>query len=168
LKPRSGGVSSFWPAGYARFVQRLELAWREQTAQVSGPAPRWLDFVIDGKSLQDQRNRGVSPLGWGLDEEHAANRLLGIEPPDLEDRTAVLVCSYCGDIGCGGLTVRITRRRGLVWWRDFASSYFDGHPPLDCWVHEWTGQPDVCFDAEQYDALIGARRFAAAPGSSAR
>ena len=75
-------------------MQRLELVWREREPQEQDLAPRWLDFVIDGESLQDRSDRGISPLGWGRDEERAACRLLGTEPPDLDDRTAVLVCSH--------------------------------------------------------------------------
>lgn len=52
---------------------------------------------------------------------HPSRHLLGEPHPDLslDGRAAVLVCSACGDIGCGALFVRIEVGTDRVRWTDF-------------------------------------------------
>ncbi len=82
------------------------------------------DFVVDGVSLrshwQDRDLAGV--LGWGRAdvEREAAAKLRGDARPDyLPNRVAIFVCPECGDLGCGAVTVGVTREEEMVTWNDF-------------------------------------------------
>ena len=119
---------------------------------------RFLDFFINGESLHDRHGFDlISPLGWFVaeEDEHAARRLLGAEPPDLEGRVAIYVCAECGDLECGAITAIIEREGKNVLWRDLASTNFDAL------ADDWTYDDDVFkswrgfrFNAEEYLAAL--------------
>lgn len=91
--------------------------------QSPGNAPRqFLDFVIDGQPLAPTVRRAfdlISPFWLDLHfvaaSVNAARRLLGeLEPDAPNERVSVYVCSSCGDLGCGALTVELTMNNQLV------------------------------------------------------
>jgi hypothetical protein len=101
---------------------RFELEWRDR--RIGSTPRRFLDYIVDGESLYDRHGYDfVSCLGWFMveEDERAAGRLLGAEPPDAFDGSvAVYVCPECGDLLCGALTAFISREGDEVVWRDLA------------------------------------------------
>jgi len=91
----------------------------------SVPAGEWT-FWINGKALRELLPSTKVGLvtGFGDPENpfHAAymKRLLGA-PSDIapEGRTPLLICSECGDIGCGAITARVSVKAQTVLWSDF-------------------------------------------------
>ncbi len=86
---------------------------------------RFLDFVMDGRSLYEQLGSPdfITPLGWisPASQEAIVNTLtLAIAPTLAENRQALYVCPECGDLACGSITAVIVRDGGHVVWRDFA------------------------------------------------
>jgi hypothetical protein len=136
----------------------LELVWRDRRVDgAPGRTPRrFLDFHADGQSLYEAIDEDlISCLGWFTieEDEHAAQRLLLAEQPDVDGRFAIYVCPECGDIYCGTLTVIIERQGGEFVWRDrelwSTFDFLEGHhepEPKDL--------PELRFDADQYRATI--------------
>lgn len=65
----------------------------------------------------------------------------------IDGRAAVLVCSECGDIGCGALFVRVDVRQETVVWRDFV------------YANTWDPEVDArdgyySFDRRQYERAL--------------
>ena len=124
---------------------------------------RFLDFAVDGKRLYEamlaQGIDNISPI-W-LDETStvieesakAVARLLGEEPGDAPGgRVSLYVCSECGDLGCGAVTVEIERDAQTVTWKGwgFQNNYEDG-------VDHEQGLVDIgpmVFDRSQYDTVL--------------
>ena len=81
------------------------------------------DILINGKPLsqrirqhEDLRIDHVSALGW---IHESFERLVLQSPPDLPGgRTSILVCSQCGDLGCGAVSAVIIRDGDEVIWGD--------------------------------------------------
>jgi hypothetical protein len=138
----------------------FELRWYERRVFGSKTTRRFLDYVVDGESLYERHGFDlITPLGWSAadDEERAARRLLGHEPPDIGDRVAIYVCPECGDLLCGAITAVIDRNGVNVVWRDLAWSTVDfpdfvrEHSPLR------SGWPPLRFNATQYFNAIVSR-----------
>jgi hypothetical protein len=94
------------------------------------------DFVVDGISLRsrfpDHSDR-AGVLGWGTkqSENEALSRLCADLAPDSPpNRVAIYVCPLCGDLGCGAVTVAISRSAQTVAWNDFRweVSWYADHP----------------------------------------
>ena len=93
---------------------------------------QYLEIEIDGKRLAHHfagrlgsHPSHLSPLGWstwkGQARASVFAELLGDQTSPLESgRVAVLVCSMCGDVGCGAYTVRVLREGDRVRWTDWA------------------------------------------------
>jgi hypothetical protein len=86
---------------------------------------KFLDFVVDGSSLQETLGvfEQVGGLGWGTPEGQRlyVGRLLLQEPTDAPSgRVPLYVCAECGDIGCGAITVRVHKSGSTFVWSDFA------------------------------------------------
>lgn len=101
----------------------LELVW--STREGGGGATRrdYLDFVVDGRSLQDRLppSDTISPLGWGFIERTHIGQLLMREPPESPTgRVPLYVCAECGDLGCGAVMARIEATADAIVWSDFA------------------------------------------------
>lgn len=86
----------------------------------------FLDFVIDGQSLWvrvAKRRDMISPLclEFALEESvRSANRLLLIEEADFSrNRRSLFVCSECGDLGCGAISVSVIKEGEAIVWTDF-------------------------------------------------
>ena len=85
----------------------------------------YFDFFVNGTSLGKFFNEGVDIgcLGWGPPEHEKLiiGQLLLNEIPEPESgRVPIYVCSECGDLGCGAVTVRIEEKEGNFIWSDFA------------------------------------------------
>ena len=82
----------------------------------------WLDVAADGHPLQARAHgRGhVGVLGWGFNEAHRIQQLLGRMPSRLPTgRVPLYVCTCCGDEDCGTVVARIEIGPDTVVWSDF-------------------------------------------------
>jgi hypothetical protein len=116
---------------------------------------------VEGKSLHVRHGMDrISCLGWFLpdQDERAAQRLLGNDPPDLDGRVAIYVCPECGDLLCGVISAHIVRDADDVTWNDLAYSYFDHDTGR--WDHDrrpFEQWPELRFDAMAYESAIRGR-----------
>ncbi len=125
---------------------------------------RYLDFVIDGVPLAERmRPTGldlISPL-W-VDNATAApsslqavERLLGRLPGDApHGRVGVYVCSECGDLGCGAVTVNLSSSSDVVTWSawGYQNNYSDDVDAVDE-AHDGAWD-SVSFDRADYEAVL--------------
>lgn len=128
----------------------------------------WLDYEIDGRLLAswlEARGAEASSSIGSCETHLRANRgdaagqqldcLAGLQPHESGRDPWLLGCP-CGDPGCGGLTVRITRTEGRVLWSDFAYSWCYGDDDYFGYYMPLAG--GFVFDAAQYDAEIADAR----------
>ena len=103
-------------------LSTLELMRRTREGGRGVTRRDYLDFVVDGRSLQDWFPRSeVTALGWSRVERTDIGRLLLHEAPELPTgRVALYICPECGDIECGAVTARITETTDSFVWSDFA------------------------------------------------
>ena len=87
---------------------------------------RFFDLIVDGASLWERLGKPhdlVSVLcsDFALPETlKAVDRLLLRSDADLpNDRRSLFVCAECGDLGCGAVSVLVTRVDDHVIWSDF-------------------------------------------------
>jgi hypothetical protein len=88
---------------------------------------RFLDYVVSVTSLSHILNVSnldlVGSLGWGLNPQHELDSLdvfLGkASMESVKKRMPLYVCSECGDLGCGAITVRMEWENECVVWKDF-------------------------------------------------
>ena len=103
----------------------LELALASRSPG-SGITPRtFLDFVVDGVSLSNRFKGGdwVTPIGWTTAESERMylEQLTLLAPPETPSgRVPIYVCPECGDLGCGAISARITRKPEGFVWSEFA------------------------------------------------
>jgi hypothetical protein len=111
-------------------VSRLGLRWRTRPGEVHKTGSfkterRYLEFTIDGRSLQDEVRPSdhVSPIGcWTAEfqRHHLDQLLLRAAGESPTGRVPIFVCAECGDLGCGAVTVAVERTTEGFVWRDFA------------------------------------------------
>jgi hypothetical protein len=143
----------------------LELRWVDLPGEMGDgwfiSARRFLDFVVDGRSLYGELGGGnITPLGWSDADWHGqvVNRLLLLTPADLaENRQELYVCSECGDTGCGSITAVVTRQDDRFVWSDFAHyvnySYTENeHHTIRRQGYEHVGP--FAFDAAAYRKVL--------------
>ena len=104
---------------------RLDLTWRARNAVGSQTPRRYLDFIIDGSSLQDALNAGERVTGLGcwdaeLEDRYILQLLTQVPGESPSGRVPIYLCGECGDLGCGAITARVERASRVVTWRDFA------------------------------------------------
>jgi hypothetical protein len=141
---------------------RLSLVPRVRPARNGVPLRRWLDFVVDGRSMAELLDVGenIGCLGWWpvkAEAEHL-ERLKDRAPADLPSgRVSLYVCPVCGGLDCGAVTVRITREGDDLVWSDFA---WEREADLDDYAPYPRGIPGVGpfrFDRAQYRRTLNAR-----------
>jgi hypothetical protein len=139
----------------------------------SGKSERnYVDFLIDGKSLSDHS----ASLGYDLvsvlarewipeERERSVRRLLLAEPADFpNNRRSLLVCSECGDLGCGALSISIDITEGEVTWADFG---YQNNYDEEIWAKGLGELGPFRFDRSQYEnALAGAMTILRGPDES--
>ena len=99
-------------------MQRTDLA-ENQTPRTS------VDFLIDGKSLYAMLGRGMDLAGtfspsWVNNEDTA--KIFKMQKMSMlrDHRVLIFCCPECGDITCGGITVKIQKKDQDFEWSDFA------------------------------------------------
>lgn len=104
-------------------MSTIELKWRvRETLSVAQTKRKFLDIVIDGKSMYDRLGDLISPLGWLAIEE--TQKIIGSfllkGPSDFpNNRRSIYVCPECADLGCGALSAVIEKDGDVILWRDF-------------------------------------------------
>jgi hypothetical protein len=117
----------------------------------------FLDFIVDGQSLWEVLRRPdmVSVLcsEYAKDEVvKAVRRLLLDEKADLpNDRRSLFVCSECGDLGCGAITVVVERRGDTFTWNAFGyENNYEQAVSLDA----YNSVGPFTFDATEYESRL--------------
>lgn len=85
---------------------------------------RFADLIIDGRSLfQMLKTYDMVPsLGWmsqDCQREMIDYFLLRRPHETMWYRYPVMVCYWCGDEGCGFISVKVDRENNIVTWKDF-------------------------------------------------
>ncbi len=86
-----------------------------------------IDFIVNGQSLYELLGASkFDMVGRFSQEENLALNRESAEvfklkqAPDLENgRCMLYVCSECGDIGCGAITIKISESSGIIEWSEF-------------------------------------------------
>lgn len=149
-------------AGRMKFVKHstLELAWKRREEGGGRTGRDYLDFVVDGASLHDTLRLGdsIGCLGWGSGEgeRHHIAQLLLREQSELQSgRVAIYICPECGDLGCGAVTVRISRDGEGFVWSDFAFE-----TTLEGIVEQYEDVGSLAFNKTEYWHLLNGRAAA--------
>lgn len=110
---------------------RLELnplvrAWADCGDGAYKSERHFLDFVVNGQSLWEALGKHhdmVSVLCAEYPADGIAKavaRLLLKERADMpNDRRSLFVCSECGDLGCGAITVVVDKQGDTITWKTF-------------------------------------------------
>jgi hypothetical protein len=141
-------------------LSRLELRWADRRVEEMQTPRRFLDFIVDGKSLHERLGcpDAVTLLGWLRPPQHleVVDQLLLLTPSELaEGRRELYVCPECGDVGCGAVTAVVLQQDEKVLWADFAHyvPWSDtGDPQIVREDYEAIGP--FAFDAEAYAATL--------------
>ena len=118
----------------------------------------FIDFVVNGMSLAKLSEKEgfdhVSCLVLPHPDPLDVKRLLLQEAPDCPDgRSSLYVCSECGHISCGAVTVRIEADATGITWHDFAyQNNYDESMTYD--LDRFNALGVLRFEAEAYRALL--------------
>lgn len=107
-----------------KLTSTLELCRRDRRPGGIQTERTYLDFIVDGRSLQELLQPGdlIGCLGWGSAdaERRSVQQLLLRAPSEIPSgRVALYVCPECGDLACGAITVRIEEGPDGFVWREF-------------------------------------------------
>jgi hypothetical protein len=118
----------------------------------------FLDFVVNGQSLWTMLGKArdmVSVLcaEYDLNETtKAVHGLLLREQADLPDnRRSMFICSECGDLGCGAITVIVEKHNGAIVWRNFG---YENNYENEVLLDEYGSIGPFTFGAEEYERVL--------------
>ncbi|GAA3665343.1 hypothetical protein GCM10023081_00250 [Arthrobacter ginkgonis] len=94
---------------------------------------QFLDFLVDGRPLRDllevpddtkQPTQETTALrddhNWPSAAVEQLDRLLGVLPGDFDDgRIALLMCTACGDLACGAVSMELVQTPQTITWQRF-------------------------------------------------
>lgn len=138
----------------------FELRWRTRPDEGSRTGRRYLDFIVDGASLQDllAAEDLVTGLGcWpAAPERDSIEQLLVRRPPESPSgRVPIYVCGECGDLGCGAVTAKVERTPDGIRWSDFA--FENSYDPNMTDVESYRGAGPFLFDESEYCRILDQR-----------
>ena len=118
----------------------------------------FLDFLVNGNSLWERSGKhhdmvSVFCREFAMEQtRRAVGRLLLNEEADFpDDRRALLICSECGDLGCGAISILVVKDRDCVVWKAFGyENTYDNHVKLS----DYADVGPFAFDAAAYQALL--------------
>lgn len=102
-----------------------QLSFVEARRIGGGRRTEYLDFAINGRPLREIVQPGdfIGLFGW-LDRSWELKffaQLLLREPSELPSgRVPLYICPECADLGCGAVSVRITKSDDSFVWSDFS------------------------------------------------
>jgi hypothetical protein len=118
----------------------------------------FLDFAVNGQSLWETVGKSRDTVSvlcreYPIDESiRAVNRLLLTEKADFpNDRRSLFICSECGDLGCGAITVSVVSEGSAIIWRDFG---FENTNEQNIVLNDYTGFGPFSFDAASYERVL--------------
>jgi len=130
----------------------------KQQNGVSKSERHFLDFVIDGESLWEKLGKpldtvSVICLEFSREETiDAVRRLLLAKSAVIpNDRRELFICSECGDIGCGAVTVSIVRDGQAIIWKSFG--YENNYEP-DLRLDNYKQIGPYTFDYKEYESVL--------------
>jgi hypothetical protein len=82
------------------------------------------DFAVNGRPLREIVNPGdfIGVFGWqsAAIEKQFFVQLLGREPSELSSgRVPIYICPECADLGCGCLSIKLTKSDEAFAWSEF-------------------------------------------------
>ena len=118
----------------------------------------FLDFVIDGESLWEKVGKpldAVSVICLEFSREEtidAVNRLLLTESAVIpHDRRELFICSECGDLGCGSVTLFVVRDGQSVVWQDFG---YENNYEAELRLDKYKQIGPYMFDWNEYESVL--------------
>ena len=115
---------------------------------------RFLDFVIDGKSLYPTFGDLITPFGWVTTDiaQKDIDRFLLKEPADFpNNRRSIYVCAECGDLGCGAVSAIIEENGDHIIWRDFG---YQNNYDESLYLENYVDIGPFAFDRRDYERAI--------------
>src|SRR5258708_34764022 len=120
---------------------------------------RWFfDLVVNGVSLWERLGKPhdmVSVLCADFVASktlNAVDRLLLKSEADFpNDRRSLFVCSECGDLGCGAITVSIKRTDDSVVWSDFG---YQNNYEAGVFRDDYQDVGPFAFEFQQYESTL--------------
>jgi len=119
-----------------------------------------VDFIVNGISLfaatkaqgLDMCGRFSSDLNASLNNEFQQVFNLLAQPDTPSNRVMLFVCSECGDIGCGAITIKITKESETYIWSEFAyeNDYDDGMTDFS----SYTSIGPFRFESQHYHSIL--------------
>lgn len=118
----------------------------------------FLDFVVNGTSLWERvgkRHDMVTVLcrEFAIDETRkAVHRLLLKEKADFpDDRRSLFICSECGDLGCGAISLIVMKEGNSIIWKAFG---YENTYERDVKLIDYAEVGPFAFDAVPYELLL--------------
>jgi hypothetical protein len=118
----------------------------------------FLDFVVNGNSLWERvgkRDDMVTVLCREFASEEtrkATRRLLLVEEADFpDDRRSLFICSECGDLGCGAISIAVEKKGDRIMWKNFG---YENTYENDVKLSDYADVGPFAFDAAAYQALL--------------
>lgn len=118
----------------------------------------FFDFVVNGQSLWEALGKrhdmvSILCLEFSVDETaKAINRLLLNEKANLpNERRPLFVCSECGDLGCGAISVGVDKRGGTLTWKSFG---YENNYENRVEVDDYSTVGPLTFDAVAYERTL--------------
>lgn len=118
----------------------------------------FFDFVLNGESLWERIGRprdtvSILCVEYVFEETvRAINRLLLMEKADLpNDRRSLFICSECGDIVCGAITLVVSKAGDSIVWEKFGyeNTYED-----EVLYDDYVGVGPFRFNATEYERTL--------------
>ena len=138
-------------------VKKIRKEQKDSKGLIIQEERSYFDFVVSGESLRTKLNADgqdlISPFGWGDEkyERELIKEFTGIKTPEIpSERLMIYVCSECGDIGCGCISVDIEVTDDKVIWRNFG--YENNDPEID--LRNYNHVPFIEFNKTDYIAVF--------------
>ena len=135
-------------------MSTIQLKWRDRAIGGAQTPRRFLDFVIDEKSLYPTFGDLITPFGWLTETEtrKAIDRFLLREPADFSDnRQSIYICAECGDLGCGAVSAVIEENEDQITWRDFG---YENNYEENVDFENYLDIGPFVFDRDEYERTI--------------
>ena len=106
----------------------LQLIWTNHSSKKYSDR-QYLDYMISGQPLREylgiKSKSSVTPFGFFPSNEEQKRILKEFRLQQttqlVGDRIELYICECCGDIGCGGITVKIMDKGDKIIWTHFAT-----------------------------------------------
>lgn len=141
----------------------FELRWRTRSGGGGRTERRYLDFIIDGQSLQDRFEPSDHVTGFGcwipeFERGYIQQLLARVPPESPTGRAPIYVCGECGDLGCGAITAVVERNTDGFIWREFV--FENNYDPAMTDLDAYRGVGPFLFNNTAYWQVLNERASA--------